>query len=195
MAVSFFKIKCYVQLYLLVLHFSLLLKKSFSFQFQQHVEIDHQMFQELISIMNPIYEYFTGSSWPVFLLFIVLSMLIQGHFLISLISKAGWEAVLVNPFTLNILTKIHVNTSVCLPYISYKFCCENLCWIKWYSPFLLKMFFLFSCLGSVILYWYCMEKFCLGHSSEWKDSNQFSINCNPKNLFTQNLKVGTFRVA
>ena len=126
MAVSFFKIKCYVQLFLLVLHFSLLLKKSFSFQFQQHVEIDHQMFQELISIMNPIYEYFTGSSWPVFLLFIVLSMLIQGHFLISLISKAGWEAVLVNPFTLNILTTIQVNTSVCLPYISYKFCCENL---------------------------------------------------------------------
>ena len=126
MAVSFFKIKCYVQLFLLVLHFSLLLKKSFSFQFQQHVEIDHQMFQELISIMNPIYKYFTGSSWPVFLLFIVLSMLIQGQFLISLISKAGWEAVLVNPFTLNILTTIQVNTSVCLPYISYKFCCENL---------------------------------------------------------------------
>ena len=118
MAVSFFKIKCYVQLYLLVLHFSLLLKKSFSFQFQQHVEIDHQMFQELISIMNPIYEYFTGSSWPVFLS-IVLSMLIQGQFLISLISKAGWEAVLVNPFTLNILTTIHINTSVCLSAIYF----------------------------------------------------------------------------
>ena len=127
MAVSFFKIKCNVQLYLLVLHFPLSLKKSFSFQFQQHVETDHQMFQELISIMNPIHEYFTWSSWSVFLLFIaLLSMLIQGHFLISLISKAGWKAVLVNPFTLNILTTIHINTSVCLPYISYKFCCENL---------------------------------------------------------------------
>ena len=162
MAVSFFKIKCYVQLYLLVLHFSLLLKKSFSFQFQQHVEIDHQMFQELISIMNPIYEYFTGSSWSVFLLFIVLSMLIQGHFLISLISKAGWEAVLVNPFTLNILTKIHVNTVCHIFHIN--FVVRIWCWIKWYFPFLLIMFFLFSCLGWVILYWYCMEKFCLGHS-------------------------------
>ena len=139
MAVSFFKIKCYVQLYLLVLHFSLLLKKSFSFQFQQHVEIDHQMFQELISIMNPIYEYFTGSSWPVFLLFIVLSMLIQGHFLISLISKAGWEAVLINLFTLNILTKIHINTV--LQYVSYKFCCENLVLDQVIFPLLTKNIF------------------------------------------------------
>ena len=165
MAVSFFKIKCYVQLYLLVLHFPLSLKKSFSFQFQQHVEIDHQMFQELISIMNPIYEYFTWSSWSVFLLFIaLLSMLIQGHFLISLISKAGWEAVLINLFTLNILTKIHVNTVCHMCHIN--FVVRIWCWIKWYSPYLPKIYFLFSCLGSFILYWYYMEKFCLGHSLE-----------------------------
>ena len=192
MAVSFFEIKCYVQLYLLVLHFSLLLKKSFSFQFQQHVEIDHQMFQELISIMNPIYEYFTGSSWSVFLLFIVLSMLIQGHFLISLISKAGWEAVLVNPFTLNILTKIHINTSVCLPYISYKFCCENLVLDQVIFPLLTDNVFpiLMPWLSHIVLILY-------GEILSWslQDSNQFSINCNPKNLFTQNLRVGTFRVA
>lgn len=195
MAVSFFKIKCYVQLYLLVLHFPLSLKKSFSFQFQQHVEIDHQMFQELISIMNPIYEYFTGSSWSVFLLFIVLSMLIQGHFLISLISKAGWEAVLINLFTLNILTKIHVNTSVCLPYISYKFCCENLVLDQVIFPLLTKNIF------PILMPWQLHIVLILyGEILSWSllGVNGFKPVLHklyPKNLFTKYLWVGTFRVA
>ena len=99
---------------------------------------------------------------------------------------------LVNPFTLNILTKIHVNTSVCLPYISYKFCCENLVLDQVIFPLLTDNVFpiLMPWLSHIVLILY-------GEILSWslQDSNQFSINCNPKNLFTQNLRVGTFRVA
>ena len=54
----------------------------------------------------------------------------------------------------------------CQPYNSYNVSSENLVLDQVIIPKL--TFSLFSLLIWLILYWYCKEKFCLGHSWELK---------------------------
>ena len=57
------------------------------------------------------------------------------------------------------------NSPYSLPYNSYYVSWENLVLDRQILP-LIEIFSLFSSLVCLILYWYCKEKFCLGHSRE-----------------------------
>ena len=63
------------------------------------------------------------------------------------------------------------NSPYCQPYNSYNVSSENLVLDNYLCQ--IDIFPLFSSLIWLILYWYCKEKFCLGHSWELKGQREW----------------------